>query len=346
MTFQPRTHELGLFSAGGQRPQPRDTRGRFARVRYSAERLKILATARQMREDMGLPPSPWLLIERGARLRDVMSAFRVAYPLRAISAKAIRPGVWGVIQAITRLVDPSTISQSIPAVPTRHLHWLGDLDILWTALQRRAPDEKTNGAILRWAMLALSRHPRVADHNVPADQIADFLICNGDQWNSRWTWDRLIRETEAWHEALANAQIDRINDGKYDTDVAYGAFPSEVTLGGFDFHALRSLRALVVEGKAMHHCVASYYRDIQTGRARIYSVRKDGRRLATVEFASLPGRVRAVQVKGVCNARPSKDVFTAADKFARCMTEPDKALRGLSAATRDAFSAARKGTKA
>lgn len=60
MTYEPRTHELGLFSAGGHRPQPRDARGRFVRVRYSAERLKILATARKMREDMGLPPSPWL----------------------------------------------------------------------------------------------------------------------------------------------------------------------------------------------------------------------------------------------------------------------------------------------
>lgn len=287
------------------------------------------------------------LIERGARLRDVMSAFRVAYPLRAISAKAIRPGVWTLLQAITRLVDPSTISQSIPAVPTRHMNWLGDLDVLWSELQRRAPDEKANGPILRWAMLALSR-AIAAKEPVGSEcgELADFLICNRDQFNPRWTWRKLIDESAAWHVALANAQIDRINDGKYDTDVAYGAFPSEVALGGFDFHALRSLRALVVEGKAMHHCVASYHRDILSGRARIYSVRKDGRRLATVEFASLPGRVRAVQVKGVCNARPAKDVFAAADNFARCMTEPDKALSGLPAATRDAFLVARKGAKA
>lgn len=281
------------------------------------------------------------LVERGARLKDVMKAFRVAYPLRAISPKAIRPGVWGVLQAITRLVDPSTISQSIPDVATRHLHWLGDLDILWTALQRRAPDEKANGAILRWAMLALSRHPRVADHNVPADQIADFLICNRDQWNARWTWERLIRETGDWHEALANAQIDRINDGTYDTDVAYRGFPTEVTLSGFEFHALRSLRALVVEGKAMHHCVASYHRDIQSGRARIYSIRKDGKRLATVEFrpAYSSRGVQAVQIKGVCNSRPPKDVIAAAERFARAMTDMS-ALKGQPEA-RDAFAAAR-----
>ena len=304
------------------------------------------------------------LIDRGARLRDVMSAFRVAYPMRAISAKAIRPGVWGVIQAITRHVDPSSIAQAIPDAATRHMHWLGDLDILWTALQRRAPDHATNSAILRWAMLALSRHRRVADHGVPADQIADFLICNREQWNNRWTWERLIRETQDWHEALANAQIDRINDGKYDTDVAYGAFPSEVSIGGFDFHALRSLRALVVEGKAMHHCVASYYRDIQSGRARIYSIRKDGRRLATCEFNVVPSlsrspnitadgripvtgtRVKAAQIKGLCNARPAKDVIAATDLFARAMTEPAKALRGLPAAARETFTAARLGTAA
>lgn len=287
------------------------------------------------------------LIERGAKLKDVMKAFRVAYPLRAISAKAIRPGVWNILQAITRLVDPSTISQAIPELPTRHMHWLGDLDILWTVLQRRSPDEQANAPILRWAMLALSRHGRTGDpaEGLQSDQIADFLICNRDQWNARWTWDRLIRETQAWHEALANADIDRINDGTYDQDVPYGAFPAEVSLpdrngGTFDFHALRSLRALVIEGKAMHHCVASYYRDIQSGRARIYSMRKDGRRVATVEFASLPGRVRAVQIKGVCNARPSKDVFAAADLFARCMTDPARALRGLPKSTRDAFRAA------
>jgi len=284
------------------------------------------------------------MIERGERLKDVMKAFRVAYPLRSISRKAIRPGFWGLLQAITRLVDASTISQSIPDHPNRHMHWLGNLNILWTVLQRRAPDEQLNAPILRWAMLALSRQERTTDPTQLC-QIADFLIGARDQWNARWTWERMIREAADWHEALANAQIYRINDGKYDTEVAYRGFPTEVTLSGFEFHALRSLRALVVEGKAMHHCVASYYRDIRSGRTRIYSIRKDGRRVATAEFAVIPGRIRAVQIKGACNARPPKAVIEAADTFARCVTEAatDKptALRSLPAATREAFTAAR-----
>lgn len=60
MTVEPGTRELGLFSATSKRGQPRDARGRFVRVQYSAERLKILATARSLREGIGLPPSPWL----------------------------------------------------------------------------------------------------------------------------------------------------------------------------------------------------------------------------------------------------------------------------------------------
>ena len=59
MMREPGTRELGLFTAT-PRPQPRDARGRFVRVRYSAQRLKVLEVARKMREDMGLPPSPWL----------------------------------------------------------------------------------------------------------------------------------------------------------------------------------------------------------------------------------------------------------------------------------------------
>lgn len=54
------THELGLFAATAKLGQPRDQRGRFVQVRYSADRLKVLAVARDMRARLGLPPSPWL----------------------------------------------------------------------------------------------------------------------------------------------------------------------------------------------------------------------------------------------------------------------------------------------
>ncbi len=60
-----RQRELGLFAATATsaqtRGQPRDAQGRFVKVRYSAHRLRVLEKARQMRADMGLPPSPYLM---------------------------------------------------------------------------------------------------------------------------------------------------------------------------------------------------------------------------------------------------------------------------------------------
>lgn len=254
------------------------------------------------------------VVNDGRRLRDAMAAFRVAYPLRAVSGNALRPGVWNVLQAITKLVDPSSISQAIPSEPTKHLHWLGGLEALWATLNRRGVSDPS---MLRWAMLALSRRNLLEyAHGTDPAQIADFLICNRETFNPRWTWERIVRETAQWHEALANAQIDQINDGKYDAEVDYGLFPDEASVGGYEFHALRSLRALIVEGKAMHHCVASYYRDIQSGRCRIYSVRKDGRRVATAEVSAHP-TIRIAQLKGVCNAAPAKAVRAASDRFVK-----------------------------
>lgn len=60
MTREAGTRELRLFTKGAKRKQPRGSDGRFVRVRYTPERLKILKTAREMRERLGLPPSPWL----------------------------------------------------------------------------------------------------------------------------------------------------------------------------------------------------------------------------------------------------------------------------------------------
>lgn len=67
--MMPRQRELGLFAATAAsaqrqataRGQPRDAKGRFVKVRYSAHRLRVLEKARQMRADMGLPPSPYLM---------------------------------------------------------------------------------------------------------------------------------------------------------------------------------------------------------------------------------------------------------------------------------------------
>lgn len=287
------------------------------------------------------------MMERGVKLRDLLATYRVAYQLRAVSGNAIRPGAWSLLKRITELVDPSSIAQAIPADPTKHMFWLNDLVELWNVLERRLQHRADlHGPILRWAMFAIARAekgkrfpkddvfrdlPAIRPDAATPGEIADFLIAEQARFNPRWSWERMIQETRDWHEAIQNAKLDTVDDGRMDVEIDYGrAFPVELEVDGFQFHALRSLRALIIEGRAMHHCVSSYYPDVVSGRCRIYSIRKDGKRLATAEFLAFPA-ARAVQVKGPCNINPGEAVRHAADRFANGLNKavPDAAVAAL-----------------
>jgi hypothetical protein len=65
---------------------------------------------------------------------------------------------------------------------------------------------------------------------------------------------------------------------------------------------LRSWRALFWEGRKMRHCVATYGQKVQSGRCSIWSLRRDGSRVLTVEVRNK--RAAIVQVKGYLNRRP------------------------------------------
>ena len=66
-----------------------------------------------------------------------------------------------------------------------------------------------------------------------------------------------------------------------DTVIDYTPLPLLWEHGGLSFVALQTGKALRAEGAAMHHCVASYWRNVVNGKSRIYSIRENGRRVAT-----------------------------------------------------------------
>lgn len=250
----------------------------------------------------------WLpLIADGRRLRDLMRAGGVAWPLRSLSATAIRPGVWPIIHDISRLVDPSTISQSMPPAQQRHRGWLADIDVVWRALQRRNPDESAKAAIFRWMVIARGRHRQAIGHVPDAGQIADFLVAQRARWNPRWTWQRLLRETADWHDAVAAEDM-----RSRTAAVSYGDWPDRTSIDGWEFRALRSQRQLAAEGRVMRHCVASYWPDVRAGMSFIYSVRQDGMRVATAEFVG--GEL--IQIRGPRNTRVNAAAVRAARRFA------------------------------
>ena len=61
------------------------------------------------------------------------------------------------------------------------------------------------------------------------------------------------------------------------------------TVDEYEFVPLRSFADLIEEGRAMRNCVATYGYKLTHDYSRLWSVRKDGQRIATVELARFGG---------------------------------------------------------
>jgi hypothetical protein len=143
---------------------------------------------------------------------------------------------------------------------------------------------------------------------VGIEDVADFLSEPGRFANPRWTWEKAKQESDLWHDQIANMEI---SGPGIDVEADYGFWPDEIEIDEFTFVALRSGRQLMLEGRRMKHCVGSYIRDVMKGFSRIYSVRIEAKRVATIEFRD--GRL--AQAKGPCNRPVSKAVLSAIADF-------------------------------
>ncbi len=119
----------------------------------------------------------------------------------------------------------------------------------------------------------------------------------------------LLRQVEAWHRTLARQQQPR------DEWPASGIAPFEFVEGGAHSSGIRiwtvrellSARALVAEGRAMRHCVASFARSCAGGRCSIWALEVEtfqGRsKLLTVEVNNAARLI--CQARGKCNTLPA-----------------------------------------
>lgn len=274
---------------------------------------------------------------RGDRLRDVMKAYGLPLPLRSLKGTALGPSKWPIIFRLARL-NPSTLAQIIPESVGAQMAWLRALDEWLARMSRRNPSEP--GLFFEWAAVAYSGISHRETH--VAESMADFALSNRDTFNTRWTREQAENAENAWHMKLARRseaakQMEAAGVG-FDTPIDYAPLPTAVEISGFSFTALQSGESLFAEGAAMRHCVASYIRSVVTGTSRIYSIRQNGRRVATLELAPIdskkvprrvinecgdeiivnqyiPGRYAIRQLKGPCNALPLKRVREAAALF-------------------------------
>jgi hypothetical protein len=81
---------------------------------------------------------------------------------------------------------------------------------------------------------------------------------------------------------------------------------------------LTTTAELMEEGEAMAHCVLSYADEAMRGACSLYSVRRDGVRIATLELIrGRAGSLKIAQLSGPGNASVSKEVTRAARRWLR-----------------------------
>lgn len=279
------------------------------------------------------------MCKRGDRLRTVMAAYGMPQALRALKGVALTPTKWPIVFRLARM-NPSKLAQIIPASSGGQMAWLRALDNWLSQMDRRYPSDP--GLFFEWAAEAYRDVTQRECRS--ADDMADFAAAHPETFNTGWTRAQAEAAEQVWHLTLARRseaakQMTATGVG-FDTPIDYAPLPTAVEIKGLSFTALQSGEDLFLEGAAMRHCVASYIQAVVGGSSRIYSVKQDGRRIATLElkptrtkkierhvidgrgerltaYETRPDGYQLCQLKGPCNAAPTKRIREASEEFVK-----------------------------
>lgn len=264
------------------------------------------------------------IAQRFARIKDkklkaAMEEFHLPYPMRKLRSTAIAPcyaqAIWDM-----RSIQPSALSQAIPDKVGHQIAWLRALRaarLRATQRCRTLPNGEMHWlATVFGGTIPTKVKPR--DLERCAADIADMLMDR--RFNPVWSFDEAVSAHAEWaanaakRAALSNFVM--TYGVGLDHEVDYTPQYNEpVALDGYDIVPLRSGESLIVEGAFMRHCVPTYMRDILSIKSCLYSIQKDGRRVATLQTSSGYAPVQIQQIKGPCNAAVTADVRKVAETF-------------------------------
>ncbi len=273
------------------------------------------------------------ILADGRKLKTVMAAIGLPLPMRLL-----RPGVvgpqWHTELVILARSDPSVLGQVLNGSRLHQEYFLREISRFSRGQWPEDYRQWAVGAIGHEALRALGGVSGPFSVGILAeevsrdvDAVADYLWRSPGMLDVRWSLQEALAAARRWHEELATEKARR--DAAEDQCVAdYGDLPLRLDVDGFEFVALRTRAELFEEGSALTHCVGSYWDDVFSGVSRIYGIRSNGVRIATMEIARRPfpqfyhsdevPRFEVAQIRAASNQRPPEPVLqAAATAFAR-----------------------------
>jgi hypothetical protein len=246
------------------------------------------------------------LVKSGASLAAVAEALDLPLWLRRLPPEAFAapfgplPAEAGFARQIVNL---------IPRTPETTPMWLQ-----WVAFGAEAGD----GALALW--LADKRIYKAGEvgsipllpliafawFSVNRNTVAHRLI--DGPWHRKMRFKGAVAEARIWLERV-------IVDYCLEQQAGNGGWYKEARASGYRFVPLRTPQELSEEGDRMKNCVATYAGKVATGACLIYSVRRGGKRVATLEVTPKlrSQEARVTQLRGPENCDPAEDVVRAAE---------------------------------
>jgi hypothetical protein len=133
-------------------------------------------------------------------------------------------------------------------------------------------------------------------------------------WHRQMSFPYAVREASAWFERIL---FDYCRD---ENDAGSDNWARIRKAGGYRFVPLVSGEDLRDEGDRMANCVATYWKKANSGECLLYSVRRGGHRIATLEITPtfMASRTPIIaQLLGPANAPVDADVRRAANEWLR-----------------------------
>jgi hypothetical protein len=308
---------------------------------FPALGLAIFGSCRFVPEaKLRLVPEAKRLVEGGAPLRKIAELMGVATTFRKV-----KPGVAHLaLAAADAFEDPRLIDAHLPDSLTKMKLWLrciciaqdvGPDFVIWSSRHATEIDGSLDEVtcILRdiadWVKAcyraSVPLHIRRA---ILRDQM--FFPAQGEQFvhrqfNADMSLATVIKLSADWHEAVADNMTGP--HSKFPEPWCPGGVS-----GGFDIVPITSSSDLYREGKLLHHCAGTYARSVHAGECFLFSVRKDGAPVATLELVRSGTGVAIGQLRGACNAKAPGNVVRAVNSWLRAQREsqfPQKRSDGL-----------------
>jgi hypothetical protein len=201
------------------------------------------------------------------------------------------------------------IVNHIPARPALTAMWLrwvlsgaeasGESFALWVAKQPVYQEEDSG----RVPLLPLAAYAWFSE---AGDRVARGLT--GKPWHGNMRFDAAVDACRDWLERVV---FHSCNAGAFKS----GGWFRTQTVQGYRFVPLLTPDDLREEGGAMKNCVASYISKATRGACLIYSIRRGGQRIATVEIVPRGPAPAIAQLFAAGNTAAGKEVWSAAQSW-------------------------------